>query len=102
LPSLDDCNSLPHEFNGIPLTSVRQQEIGQVLAKLSKCINVGEEKYFCLLSSSAVFLTSAEFFDLTDCLILFSVEEELLDVEFKVPNTRKSQAGITYYCGIRR
>ena len=40
LPSLDDCNSLPHEFNGIPLTSVRQQEIGQVLAKLSKCLNL--------------------------------------------------------------
>lgn len=40
LPSLDDCNSLPHEFNGIPLTSVKQQQIGQVLAKLSKCLNL--------------------------------------------------------------
>lgn len=39
-PSLDDCNSLPQEFSGLPLTSVKQQQIGQVLAKLSKCLNL--------------------------------------------------------------
>ncbi|XP_063444831.1 uncharacterized protein LOC134725162 isoform X2 [Mytilus trossulus] len=39
-PSLDDCNSLPQEFSGLPLTSVKQQQIGQVLAKLSKHLNL--------------------------------------------------------------
>ncbi|CAC5424654.1 CCP110 [Mytilus coruscus] len=39
-PSLDDCNSLPQEFSGLPLTSVKQQQIGQVLANLSKHLNL--------------------------------------------------------------
>ncbi|KAK3090992.1 hypothetical protein FSP39_016305 [Pinctada imbricata] len=39
-PSLEECNSLPQEFGGMPLSSVRQQQISHVLSKLSKCLNI--------------------------------------------------------------
>jgi hypothetical protein len=38
--SLENCNSLPHEFAGMPLSSIRQQQISHVLAKLSQCLNI--------------------------------------------------------------
>ncbi|XP_061175189.1 uncharacterized protein LOC133184238 isoform X1 [Saccostrea echinata] len=38
--SLDNCNSLPEEFAGMPLSSVRQQQISHVLVKLSQCLNI--------------------------------------------------------------
>lgn len=40
LTSLENCNSLPQEFAGMPLSSVRQQQISHVLAKLSQCLNI--------------------------------------------------------------
>ncbi|KAJ8305109.1 LOW QUALITY PROTEIN: hypothetical protein KUTeg_017339 [Tegillarca granosa] len=39
LTSLED-NSLPQDFNGLPLTSERQQKISHVLSKLSRCLNI--------------------------------------------------------------
>lgn len=38
--SLEDCNSLPQDLNGVPFTSVRQQQISHVLSKLSKELNI--------------------------------------------------------------
>ncbi|KAL5018739.1 hypothetical protein ScPMuIL_004461 [Solemya velum] len=38
--SLEDCNSLPQDLNGMPFTSVRQQQISHVLSKLSKELNI--------------------------------------------------------------
>ncbi|OWF47774.1 hypothetical protein KP79_PYT06217 [Mizuhopecten yessoensis] len=51
-PSLEGCNSLPHEIDGLRFTSVRQQHIGHTLDKLSKVLNM-EETLSTLNSTSS-------------------------------------------------
>ncbi|XP_067672562.1 centriolar coiled-coil protein of 110 kDa-like [Haliotis asinina] len=51
LASLEDF-SLPTDFSGIPLTSVKQQQISQTLARLSKALNMKESQSLNSTSSS--------------------------------------------------
>ncbi|KAK3612243.1 hypothetical protein CHS0354_039523 [Potamilus streckersoni] len=40
LSSLEECGSLPHDYNGIPLTNLKQQQIMQMLLRLSRALNI--------------------------------------------------------------